>query len=373
MAEATVDWTGAFGRLVKRESLSREELAALYLQALSDPQGYQNVILTLFATLSTKGATEEELNGMGDAMNRCCTFRRIPELEDRVVTIAGTGGDTIKTVNVSSAAALVAAGAGALVGKFGARAVSSVSGAVDVMEAVGVNIHGSTEVVQRCLDEVGISFGAAADYYPWITWLEQTLRGPHGAAFAPVIVPTLRPSLMAAMINPFGPVRYMRGVVSPDTERVAHFMRARGYQRALVIYGRGPHEGLFLDEVSNVGETVITELRDQRLETYTVAPEDFGLKRATPDEILGGQTLSEQAQLLVNILKGREEGPRREIVLMNAAVLLRLADLIEDLPVGVEAAARSIDSGAALEKLRGLVERSGGDLGRLEGFVGRSM
>jgi anthranilate phosphoribosyltransferase len=137
----------------------------------------------------------------------------------------------------------------------------------------------------------------------------------------------------------------------------------------MVIYGQGPQEGLFLDEVSNVGETIITELRDQAVETYTVAPEDFGLKRSTPEAIRGGETLSEQTQLLVDILKGRERGPRRDIVLMNTAVLLCLAGKVADFKAGTEAASQSIDSGAALEKLRGLVEKSGGDLEKLEVFV----
>lgn len=361
-------WAQAFGRLINRQDLSRTEISDLFLQALKG-EVEEELLGLLFTALSFKRPTDEELNGIGDALNLGCTFEKKPWFIEKVVSIAGTGGDTIKTVNVSCAASLVAAGAGAVVGKFGARGVSSPAGAVDVMEALGVNIHNSQERVEECLEELGIAFASATICYPWVSWLEKTIRGNTGPVMAQCIVPTLRPSLMAAMINPFGPVPYLRGVVNPDTEKMANSMRARGYRRALVVYGRGPKPEQYLDEISNVGETQITELEGESSRTYTVTPQDFGIGPSTPEAIWGGKTVAEQAKLLVDILTGKDNGGRRDIVLMNAGALIYLAKKAKDFREGTEAAAYSVDSGTALAKLQGLVDKSGGDSARLQAFL----
>jgi anthranilate phosphoribosyltransferase len=256
-----------------------------------------------------------------------------------LVDTCGTGGDVIKTFNVSTAAALVAAGAGVIIAKHGNRSVTSRCGSADVLEELGVNIGLSPAKVEECIDEVGIGFMFAPLFHPAMKHALPTRQELGIRTIFNVLGPLTNPARAHAQVL---------GVPNAGlTEMMAGVLSNLGVARALVVHGL---DGL--DEMSTLGDTQITEVRDGQLITYRVSPEQFGMSRATAADIHSG-TPRENAALLLQIFDGKP-GPARDIVVLNAAAAVVVGGLVDDLGDGIGLAARSLDEGQALAKLKEL-------------------
>ncbi len=290
--------------------------------------------------LRVRGETVEELTGAA----RLLRARMLPvRAPDDAVDIVGTGGDGLKTYNVSTCAALVAAGAGLTVAKHGNRSVSSLSGASDVLTALGVKIDLDAAQIARVLGEAGVAFLWAPMHHPAVkVWAP--VRAELGLR-------TLF-NLMGPICNPAGVTRQVVGVFGAEwVEPIARVLGKLGSRHAWVVHGR---DGL--DELSTTGPTLVAELKNGAVRTFEVAPEDVGLARAAIADLKGGDA-AVNAAALRGVLDGAR-GAYRDIVLINAGAALVVGGKARDLREGVEVAGRAIDSGAARAALERLIAAS---------------
>jgi anthranilate phosphoribosyltransferase len=337
----------ALKRIALNENLSRAEAEAAMEQILSG-HASQVQIVDLLSALRFKGETLDELVGFATVMRRHATPIKLTHgtlSSEPLVDTCGTGGDALGTFNVSTTAAFVVAGAGVRVAKHGNRSISSRCGSADVLEQLGVRVDLSPEQVAQAIGEIGIGFLFAPAMHSATRHAMPARRELGGRTVF---------NLLGPLTNPAGASAQVVGVYAANlTEMMARALGRLGGQRAFVVHGA---DGL--DEISMSGETYISELRDGEVRNYTVTPENFGLRSATLESIRGGDAL-ENAEIIHQILGrgllSRVNGPRREIVLANAAAALVAAGAANDFPGGVKLAAESIDSGAAREKLEALV------------------
>ncbi len=334
-----MDIKDAIRKIVERDSLSRAEARAA-LGTIMDGQSTPAQIAAFFTALRMKGETVEEITGFVEETRQ--RARRIHPRVDELVDVAGTGGDQFTTFNISSTAAFIVAGAGANVAKHGGRTYRHRSGSADVIEAMAVNIEVSPEVVERCIEEIGIGFLFAPMYHPAV----KHAVGPRREIGFPTVL-----NIVSPLANPAGAPNLLVGTYRPDlTEVVAEVLVELGTRRALVVHGDG------MDEVTTLGLSKITEVKDGVVRTSMFDPSTIGLR--PPDrQALAGGTPAENARIGISILQG-EPGPRREIVLLNAAAGLVVAGRASDLREGVAMAARAVDNGAAFEKLEMLRART---------------
>lgn len=292
--------------------------------------------------LRVKGMAAEELAGGVRALRKAMV--RVPARDPgALVDTAGTGGGSLTTFNISTAAALVAAGAGARVAKHGNRSFTSRSGSADVLEALGVRIELPPERMGEILERAGIVFMFAPLLHPAMRHV-----GPVRRALG---ITTIM-NFLGPLTNPAGATRQVVGVAEPRAlELVAGAMRELGHSRALVVHGEPG-----VDEVSPMGATRVSELRGGVVRTYDIDPERLGLERCGPDGLEGGSP-EENAALVEAVLRG-EGGAARCAVILNAAAALLAADLAEGWKEAVELAAATLDRGAALEALERLREES---------------
>jgi len=294
-------------------------------------------IASFITALAMRGETVEEITGFALAIREHAVA--ITPQVDHLIDVVGTGGDRLNTFNISTTTAFVVAGAGGHVAKHGNRAASSRSGSADVLEALGINISAPPEVVQACVEEIGVGYLFAPQFHP---------------AFKHAVVPR-REIAIRTVFNILGPLtnpararRYLMGVPGPAyTEVMAKVLAGLGGERALVVHGE---DGM--DEISLAAPTRVSEMDAGEVRTYTITPEEFGLERAPLDALRGG-TAEENAEISVEILQGNR-GPRRDIVVLNAGAALVAAGLADRVPDGIDLAVHSIDSGAAYAKLEAL-------------------
>lgn len=289
--------------------------------------------------LRIKGETIDEITGCALAMR--AHARHIRPKVQRLVDTCGTGGDGSNTFNVSTAAAFVIAGADVSVAKHGNRSVSSKCGSADVLEALGVTVDLDAPQVEACIEEVGIGFLFAPRFHASM----RHAAGPRREIGIRTIF-----NLLGPLTNPAGAKGQVVGVYHPDlTEPLAHVLGRLGVEHALVVHGMDK-----LDEISIGAPTRVSRLYKGEVETFTIKPESVGMKPASLADIQGGDA-QENADILRNLLKG-EQGPRRDILLLNAAAGLVVAGQADTIADGVTIAAEVIDSGKALEKVEALVE-----------------
>jgi anthranilate phosphoribosyltransferase len=297
----------------------------------------------LLVGLRVKGHAPSEVAGGVRALRSAMIPVTAPEGRVLVDT-CGTGGGGITTFNISTAAALVAAGAGVAVAKHGNRSFTSKSGSADVLEALGVVIELSPDAMGRVLAEAGIVFMFAPLLHPAMRHVGPVRRE--------LGVPTIM-NLLGPLTNPAGVRRQVVGVSDAAlVPLLVDALQALGHERALVVHGEAG-----LDEVSALGPTTIAELAGGAVRHYEVTPESVGLSRSTPAEIAGGSP-EENAAIILDVLEGRNRGGARTVTLMNAAAALLAADAVETLVAGVQRAAESVDSGAARERLEALRKAS---------------
>jgi anthranilate phosphoribosyltransferase len=322
----------AINILINNISLTEPETAEC-VQEIMEGKATDAQIGAFLAALRMKGETVEEITGAARIMRQKATAIKAPE---KVLDTCGTGGDMALTFNISTTVAFVVAGAGVPVAKHGNRSVSSRSGSADVLEALGIKIDLLPEKVEKCLFETGFGFLFAPLFHPAMKYA----IGPRREMAVRTIFNILGP-----LTNPAGAKRQVLGVFAGKlTDILARVLGNLGAIDAMVVHG---DDGL--DEVSISDSTKISRFKDDQVENFHITPEDFGLWRSSIEEIRGGSK-DENAGITLSILRG-EKGPKRDIVLMNAALALVVAERANDFRTAFSIAADSIDTGRALKKL----------------------
>jgi anthranilate phosphoribosyltransferase len=325
------------------EDLSEQQMHRVMNEIMSG-EATPVQIGSFLTALRIKGETVEEITGAVRVMREKVT--RINAGVDTsqggiIVDTCGTGGDGSGTFNVSTTAAFIVAACGLTVAKHGNRSVSSSCGSADVLEAAGVDLSLSPDQVGECIRQTGIGFL----YAPALHGAMKYAIGPRREIAIRTIFNILGP-----LTNPAGANIQVLGVFSEElTKPLAKVLAQLGSKRALVVHGEGN-----LDELTTCGQTTVSELRDSNITTYSVAPEDFGISRATISELQGGKDNAESAELMKNVLQGKK-GPRRDISLINSGAALYAAGVEEDISAGIKQASDCIDSGKALAKFHEFV------------------
>ncbi|VBB06658.1 anthranilate phosphoribosyl transferase [Lucifera butyrica] len=332
-----------FHKVVRGEHLNEQEAEAM-MEAIMEGTATPAQIGGMLTALSIKGETVEEITGCARVMRRKATAVRTG---GPVVDTCGTGGDRKNTFNISTTAAIAAAGAGLKIAKHGNRSVSSQCGSADVLEALGIDIQLSAATVEAMLQQTGMGFLFAPVFHQAM----KNVVGPRREIAIRTIFNILGP-----LTNPAGAQSQVVGVFQAElTTVLASVLQRLGTEHALVVHGL---DGL--DEISVCAPTRITEVKDGSLHTYQITPEDFGFERAEPENLTGGNA-AQNASITLAILQGAE-GPRRNIVLLNTAAALVAGNRAPDLAAGVKLAANSIDSGKALAKLEELRQFTAGEM-----------
>lgn len=336
-----MNYTIILRKLIAREDLSESEAfeAVSAILAGDMTEGQTGAFL---AALATKGESVAEICAGSRAMRAAAT--RVQSFSSNTLDTVGTGGDGGMTFNISTTVAFVAAGAGATVAKHGNRASSGRSGSADCLEALGLNLQAEPEIMEQALNELGITFLFAPAFHKAMRYAAP-VRKQMG-------VRTLF-NLLGPLTNPAGAPCQLIGVFAPElTETFAQVLKSLGSRRVLVVHG---HDGM--DEITLTTTTRCSELKNGRVKTYDIDPLEFFEEGCTSVELEGGEP-TDNAQITRQILDGTLRGPKRNIVLINSAASLLAANLASDLHDGLRQAERSIDCGAAWEKLERLIEFS---------------
>lgn len=335
-------WPALLTLLLERSHLTADQASAAMATILSGDATPAQLIGFVVA-LRAKGESAEELSGLLDAVLAAASIVPLSDDQrDAAIDIVGTGGDRSNSINVSTMASIVAAAAGAVVCKHGARGASSKCGTADVLEELGVAIELSPEGVARCIAGAGIGFCFAPSFHPAFRFAAPSRRE--------IGIPTVF-NLLGPMANPGRVRRQVIGVAnSAYAERMVETLRWHGSVHSWVVHGGG------LDELTTTGPSEVIELRDGGIRRFRVDPAELGLAHAHPEDLTGGDR-SYNADVVRRVLGG-DRGPHRDIVLLNAAAGLVVAGIAETLDDGVERAGKAIDSGAAAEKLAQLVTMS---------------
>jgi anthranilate phosphoribosyltransferase len=330
------------------QSLAREDARTVMTEVLSGKCSDAQIAALLVA-LHMKGETVEEIVGFAEAIRAEAAYLEIARNStvdvsgterDALVDTCGTGGDASGTFNISTATALVVAGAGVRVAKHGNRSVSSKCGSADVMEALGVNINLPLTSLTTCLEKVGFAFLFAPAIHSGMKYVQPTRRELRLRTVFNLLGPLTNPARASAQVV---------GVYSADlVEKLAEALTILGLRRGLVVHGA---DGL--DEITITGPTRVAEVRDAQVRSYEITPEEFGLKRATLEEISGGDA-GANAAIIREILDGKKSA-RRDIVLLNSGAALVAAGRANHITQALPVAAQSIDTGVARAKLNALV------------------
>jgi anthranilate phosphoribosyltransferase len=340
--------TDAIKTLVEGRDLSAEETHIAMMQVMSGGASPTQISAFLVA-LRMKGETPDEIAGCARAMRAHVTPAR-PSRADLVDT-CGTGGDGLNTFNISTSAALVAAAAGATVAKHGNRAMSSRTGSADVLEALGVRIDLRPEDVAECIDTVGFGFLFAQAHHPAMK---------HAAPVRRELATRTVFNVLGPLTNPAGARAQVVGVYAPEMARtIAEALVRLDARRAFVVHGAGG-----IDELSPAGPNLVCEVADGKVREYELDPEDLGVDRCDPRGLRGADPET-NARALRDVLEGEiVEGAHRDAVLLNAAGAIAASGHAADLSEGLALARRTLDSGAAGERLDELIAFSRADVSK---------
>jgi anthranilate phosphoribosyltransferase len=334
-----ISWPDVLGRLVRGQDLDDTATAAVMEQIMGGEATHAQVAGFLMA-LRAKGETAAEITGLVRGMRG---FALAVEVSGDVVDTCGTGGDRAGTFNVSTVAAIVAAGAGATVAKHGNRAASGRCGSADLLEDFGVVIDLPPAAVSRCITQVGIGFCFAPTFHPAM----RHAMIPRRELGVPTVFNFLGP-----LTNPAGAQHQTIGVSDPTmAPRMAQVLARLGTRHALVFHGA---DGL--DELTTTGPSTVWEVRGDQVTQSTLDPDDLGLAAATVADLRGGD-VADNRRIAEAVLAG-EPGPPRDIVLLGAAAALVAADRVDGFPAGLTAAAKAVDSGEAAQVLQRWVQTS---------------
>lgn len=328
----------AIAKVVGGADLREGEMVAAMTEIM-EGQATPAQIGAFMTALRLKGETSEEVTGAARVMRLKAT--RIDARSSTIVDTCGTGGDGSNTFNISTTAAFVVAAAGLTVAKHGNRAVSSSCGSADVLEALGVNIDAKPEIVEECIQQLGIGFLFA----PKLHGAMKYAIGPRREIGIRTIFNMLGP-----LTNPAGATCQLIGVYDAKlTEMFAAVLKNLGTRRAFIVHGA---DGL--DEATVTGETRVSELKDGTIRTYNLDPVDYFGEIYPAADLTGGDTAL-NAQIAKEVLTGEDDGPRRKIVALNAALAIVAGGKADTVREGIAVAEACIASGAALKKLQGLI------------------
>ena len=323
--------------VVSGQSLSMED-ASLVMREIMEGEATPAQLGAFLTALALKGETTQEIAGMAKVMREMALQVKV---DGELIDTVGTGGDGKNTFNISTATAFVAAGAGLKVAKHGNRAASGSCGSADVLEALGVQIELSPEAVAQCVNEVGVGFMFAPAFHPAMRYAGPVRRE--------IGIRTVF-NILGPLTNPAGAQTQLLGVAFPELGGImAEVLGFLGSHHAMIVHGHGG-----LDEISLSGDTSVWEVRGGEVEEWTLHVEDTGLPE-TPIEAIRGGTKEENAATMRRVFQG-EQGPVRDMVLLNSAGVLMVGDKAESIRKGVEMSADIIDSGAALAKLDQMIE-----------------
>ena len=322
-------------QLYSGHSLSTSESTALFNAVIQGELSNEQIAAMLIA-LKVRGANTEEITGAVAASLQ--NAKAFPHPNYSFADIVGTGGDGQNTINISTASAIVAASMGAKVAKHGNRSVSSKSGASDVLTALGVNVNATPEQARQALDEIGVCFLFAQQYHSGFRYV-----APVRAALKTRTIF----NILGPLINPARPTYHLLGVYAPELVKTyAETAVALGHQYSFVVHGSG------LDEVALHGETQVAEIKNGKIEYFTLTPEDFGLKAQSLESLRGGEP-QENAQMLTALLQGKGKAEHANAVAANTALLLKLFGH-DDLKQNVQNVLAHLASGKAFETLQKL-------------------
>ncbi len=332
----TDTFKGIIGKVATGATLTREEAAGAFEQMMSG-EATPSQMGALLMALRVRGETVDEITGAVSAMR--AKMLRVTAPPD-AIDVVGTGGDASGSFNISTCAALIVAGAGIPVAKHGNRALSSRSGAADVLGALGVNINLTPDAIGRCISEAGIGFMFAPAHHPAMKNVAAT-RVEMGTR-------TIF-NLLGPLSNPAGVKRQMIGVFSKQwTQPLAQVLKNLGAESVWVVHGS---DGL--DEITTSGPTAVTALHNGHVKSFEISPEELGLRKVKPEALRGGDA-AENAGAVKNVLEGKPSA-FRDVALINAAAALVVAGKANDLKDGLHAAAHSVDSGEAEGRLDRLI------------------
>lgn len=325
-------------KLVERIDLEEDEIIGVANLMMQGELGNAEISAFLVA-LRMKGETIPEITGVAKSL--ISKAKKIKPNLKNVVDLCGTGGDNRGTFNISTTAAFIVAGAGIPVAKHGNRSVSSPVGSADVLEELGVNINISPEVAEQCLNEEGIVFMFAPLYHSAMKHVASTRKE--------IGIRTIF-NLIGPLVNPASVEHQLVGVYSETLiEPIAKVLRNLGSKRAMVVHGADS-----MDEITITGKTSVAELKEGVVKTYQIDPIDLGINQASLEDIKGGNSAKENAEITLSILKGEDTGPKKDVAVLNAAGSILVSEGAADLKEAVDIANNSIFSGNSLKKLEQL-------------------
>jgi anthranilate phosphoribosyltransferase len=327
-------------KLSQNQNLTQEEMKLAMEEIMTGKIDTPDIV-SFLTFLNKKGETVEELTAAVSVMRHHVT--KINTKHKVILDTCGTGGDRLGTFNISTIVAFVASGCGITVAKHGNRSVSSHCGSADILEALGININLSKEKIERCLDEIGIAFLFAQNLHPAMK---------HAMPARKEIGKRTMFNILGPLTNPACATHQLIGVYDARwTETLAHVLNNLGTMHALVVHGE---DGL--DEITTTAKTKVSEAREGKIRNFQISPEEFGFDRVKLEDLSGG-TAQDNAKILLDILNGKP-GSRRDIVVLNAAASIYVADKAKSIKDAIRLASESIDSGKALKKLEQLRDYS---------------
>lgn len=330
----------AIAKLVERQNLTRAEAAAL-MEATMSGQATPAQTAGWLIALRMKGETAEEIAGCAETMRRHAVAVH-PHRKAELIDTCGTGADRVKTFNVSTAVAFVAAAGGVPVAKHGNRAVTSKCGSADVLEALGCRLDLPPEKVAQAIDDIGIGFLFARMHHPAMKYAAPVRQELGVRTVFNVLGP---------LTNPANATRQLLGVFAPELTRlIAEVLRELGTERAMVVHGEPG-----LDEISTLGETVVVHVQDGQIREERITPEQFGLKRASPEEVTAPGSPQACADLIRRLFSG-EKGAARDLLLLNAGAALVVGGAAPTIAEGIQLAEEIIDSGKAMQVLERYIQ-----------------
>lgn len=336
-------------KVTSNEHLTRDEVSSFFKAILDNQFGITNDVMfgALFAALQCNKPTRDEVLGLIDVVLLYDRVSHTNDLEDSdVCGIVGSGKDDLKTFNVSTCAAFIAAGAGVKVVKNGSRSESSISGTTDVMELLGVNINMSPEKTLKALEDIGITFCDAEPYFPKMGKIFI------GKLFFPHPLSYILSIASGVSFN-----RILFGSALQETEFIGELLMDLGFKRFMVVAG-SDLSGKTLDEISNIGSTKVTEFDGVSLRTYILHPKDVGIEISTYEEIKQGGTKEENLIKSKMVLENKAQQAMKDIVLMNAGALIYISGKASSLVEGVKKAQNSLENGFGLKKMNDLIKFS---------------
>lgn len=355
----------AIGELIQKKNLSRSECRLMFLEILANTQSdmQQGAFL---AALAAKGETVEEIAGVWEAIYELDTVQVKPDSKIELTENSGTGMDTFKTFNISTAASIVAATAGSTLARHGARAITSTCGTVDMLEVLGVDVECEPQTVVKSIEQAGIGIfnGTSPRVHPMAL----------GRILSQISFGTIL-NIAASLANPALPTYGVRGVYSSDLlQTVPRLMREIGYKKALVVNGLVKGSEDTMDEASTLGETLVAELQeDGSINEYTFYPDQLGIKAADPDLLRPTGNLRQEAAGMIALLSGEGCPARTDIAALNAGLILYTTKQVKTIKEGYHSALEIIKSGECLNKLTEWVRVQNSDpeagLARLHSYI----